>query len=56
MIGHANVKQFMTMTEEFQLNYCSFDPASAYLSIAKNIFERTPDENLLLEITIEEYE
>lgn len=56
MIGHANIKQFMTMSEQLQLNYTSYITEYKYFSIVKNIFERTPDENLLMEITVEEYE
>lgn len=56
MIGRMNVKQFMNVLESFKLNY-GIDPSNyIYMEIVKDIFERTPDENLLMEITPEECE
>lgn len=58
MIGYSNVKQFMTISESYSLDYYgnadNFD--MLFRGIADKIFKRTSDENLLMEITIEEYE
>lgn len=54
MIGYANLKNFMNMLESFQLNFGTDTSNHIYSRIVEDIFERTPDENLLMEITIEE--